>query len=313
MPGINRTLIITGPALVQYGGQSFWSKGDISVKPTHRRFNVESAAFGTLETRVADRRILVTFEPDGRFTAGVNALLWPYANPSVGSSIFGGSDSALVIWGRDGIKVTILNAALTKMPNLRLGVGKTVVGPVEFTGLVANSTAGTAEGDYFTVTTAAYPGDVGYAVADIPTSGISMSWKGGVAPWANNFTADGAEISFALRLQEQAVDGLGTVDMRLVGVDVSARATPVGPTAAQILTAHQPSGALGAAASGSDLVFTSAITGAPVVTLKNAIMTETGLLYGPAAKRIGPCAWQATRPFSGTPLLPAALFSVALA
>ena len=313
MAGINRTIIITGPALVQYGGQSFWSKGDVTFTPQYKRFALESAAFGQLETRVTDRRFIVAFEPDGRFTSALAAVLWPYGNPSAGASIYGGSDSALVIWGRDGVKLTVSNAALTKMPTIRLGLNKTVIGPVEFTGILANSSAGTTEGDYFVFATAAYPGDVGFAISDIPTAGLTMSWKAAAAPWNANYTEDGAEISFNLKLQEHYVDGLGTVDMRMVSVEAIAKATPVGPTAAQILTAANPSGALGAAAAGSDLIFTSSITGGAIVTLKNAIMTDSGLRYGAASKRIGACAWQATRPFSGTPLLPAALFTVAVA
>jgi hypothetical protein len=78
-----------------------------------------------------------------------------------------------------------------------------------------------------------------------------MSWKAAAAPWNANYTEDGAEISFNLKLQEHYVDGLGTVDMRMVSVEAIAKATPVGPTAAQILTAANPSGALGAAGTGA--------------------------------------------------------------
>lgn len=313
MPGINRTIIITGPAKVEYNGQFFWSKGDVTVTPIHQRFAVESAAFGRLDSRVMDRRITVAFEPDGRFTAALAGVLWPYTNPSVGTSIYGGADTPLTIWGRDGIKLVVNNSAVTRMPSIRMGLSKTLIGQVEFTGITGNSTAATAEADYYVFTTVAYPGDTGYAATDIPTSGLTMSWKAGVAPWNGNYTEDGAEITFGLRLAEQYVDGLGTVDMRMVGVDVTAKATPVGPTAAQLLTAMQPSGGLGAASAGSDLIFTSSLTGGAVVTLKGAVMTEAALRYGAQSKRLAQCSWIATRPFSGAPLSPAALFVVAVA
>lgn len=51
MPSIDRTTIITGPALVTFAGQSFWSKGDIKLSPINKRFQIETAHFGRVDER----------------------------------------------------------------------------------------------------------------------------------------------------------------------------------------------------------------------------------------------------------------------
>lgn len=298
MAGINRTIIITGPAQIQYGGQIFWSKGDVVVSPQFKRMGIDTAAWGKIEERFSDKRIVVSFEPEGRFTAALLAVLWPYASTLIGTSIYGATDSALVVWGRDGIKLTIPNAALTKMPSIRHGVNTTVVGSVEFTGLIANSADGSAEANYFTFTTLAYPGDAGFSVANIPTVGHRIIWKAAAAPWTSCALENGAEITFSMRLQEHSVDGLGTVDMRLAGLDVSCKAVPVGPTAADIMTALNNGASIGAAATTSDLTVKPDIAGGCQTILKKAQLVDASLAYGAATKRIGACTWTATRGFT---------------
>lgn len=298
MAGINRTTIISGPALVTFDGQTFWSKGDVTVTPTFKRMGLDTAAFGKLEDRFTDKRVIVSFEPAGRFTAALAAVLWPYAATLTGASIYGAADRALVVHGRDGIKLTVPNAAVTQMPTIRHGVDKTLVGPVTFTGLVKNSADGSAEADYFAFATMAYPGDTGFSVADIKTIGHRLVWKAAAAPWTLCAIETGAEVSFALKLQEHAVDGLGTIDMRLAGLDVTVKATPVGPTAADILSALNGTGALGSAASGSDLTIKPDLAGGCQTIIKRAQLVDAQLRYGGASKRIGTCTWQATRGFT---------------
>lgn len=310
MAGINRTTIITGPALVTFDGSTFWSKGDVTVTFAMKRMGLETAAWGKLEERFTDKRVTVSFEPSGRFTTALAAVLWPYAATLTGASIYGVVDRPLVVHGRDGIKITVPNAAVTAMPTIRHGVDKTLVGPVTFTGLVANSTDGSAEANYFTITPATYPGDGGFSVTNIPTFGHRLIWKAAAAPWTLCATETGAEVSFALALQEQAVDGLGTIDMRLTKLDVTATATPVGPTAAEIMTALNGGGALGAAAVVSDLTIKPDAAGGCQTVLKKAQLVDASLRYGAASKRIGVCTWQSTRGFTGG--IPDALFAITL-
>lgn len=292
MPSINRTSIITGPALVTFGGQTFWSKGDITLKPNNKNFKVATSAFGDVDERTEDKSMEISFEPDGRFTDGLAAVLWPYAAMPIGTSVFGGSDSPLVIHSRAGTKVTVHNAALTKTPDLRLGVSKTIQGSLTFTGLLKNSTDPTDAAAYYTVTTESYPGDTGFDIGDIKTLAYDSAW-GGSAPWSSFLTQEGWEVSFDLSLAPQMVDGLGTVDMSLQSLGVTARAIPVGPTEAQILTSMGNTRALGASvASANDLIVSA--TGL-YFSLSKAGLRSAELGYGAERKRAGQLEWFATR------------------
>lgn len=306
MPSINRTTIITGPARITFGGQTFWSKGDITLTPTNTRFDVETSAFGRVDSRFSSKTIEVSFEPDGRFTAALAGVLWPYAATSIGASIYGATDRALVINGRDGVQVTVHNAALTEMPSIRLGVAQTIQGDCKFVGLLANSKDPTAADAYYTIASVAYPGDTGWAVSDIKTLAYSSAW-GATAPWNSFLTEEGWEIGFDLSLSEQIVDGLGVVDMTLQNLQVTAQCIPVGPTMANVLEKMGHTQALGSsiAAQGADLKVNA--TGI-FVEVRGASIVETDMGWGPERKRVGQTTWEATR--SVTAGSPNALFYV---
>lgn len=292
MAGINRTTIFTGPALVTFAGQTFWSKGDVTVTPKNKRFNVETAHFGKVDERVSDKSIEVSFEPSGAFSAALAAVLWPYAATSVGASIYGGTDRPLVVWARDGKKLTIHNAAVTGMPDIRLGVSKTIMGAIKFTGLLANSTDPTNAAAYYTLASATYPGDAGFAVSDIKTAAYTSAW--GTTPWDAFQTEAGWDISFGLQLKEQTVDSFGTIDMSLQGLTVSAKAIPVGPAESDIMAKLAPASALGNSVAALAAALNISATGI-YVRVYNAAIVESGFGYGAERKRIGATEWQATR------------------
>jgi hypothetical protein len=307
MPAINRTSIISGPARVTFGGQQFWSKGDVTLNVINDRFNIETAHFGKVDERFSGRRVEVSFEPSGRFTAALAAVLWPYGSTAIGASIFTGSDVPLTINSRDGRQIVVHAAAITQMPQIRLGVTQTISGSMQFTGVVKNATDPSAAGAYLTESAVTYPGDSGFDVDDIITAPYLADW-GAAAPWVNFLTEGGWTIDFSLSFANQTADGIGIVDMTLAGLDVTASCVPVGPTAAQILAEVAPNASFGTSiASGDDLVIAeeSDTVGSPIVTLSRAALVESGLVFGREAKRIGQTQWVATREIGS------ALFSVA--
>lgn len=276
---------------MQYGGQSFWSKGDVVLKPIVNKFAVNTSAFGEVDGRINDKRVEVTFEPTGRFTTALLAVLYPYAARSIGASLFGGSDSALVIWSRAGTKITVPNAAITKLPNLRFGVAQTIQGSMTFTGLLKNSTAPETAGAYWVVTSESYPGDTGFASTDILTRAYSSAW--GSSPWDSFLTEKGWDVQLDMTTAPQLVDGLGTVDITLQELKVTATAIPVGPTETQVLAAMQQNQAMGTSyATANDLIISA--TGVYFKMSKAGLM-EADLGWGAQRKRIGPCKWMATR------------------
>lgn len=302
MSGINRSNILKGPALVQYGGQSFWSKGDVTLNFEPKLFAIPTAHFGEVDQRVSDQVFKASFEPAGRFTAGLAAVLWPYASMLPGTSIFGASgvDKALVVWSRDNKKLTLHNSAITGMPTIRQSVSKTIQGAVEFTGIVRNEMDPSEASSYYTIETATYPGDTGFAVSDILTKAYASAW-GDDAPWDSFYTEDGWEISFGLNLSPQMVDGLGTVDMSLQGLTVTAKCVPVGPAESDILAAAAPAVALGSSIASRSAALNISASGI-YVRVYNAGITKSGFVYGAEKKRISATEWRATRTVtSGTP------------
>jgi hypothetical protein len=306
MPAINRTSIISGPARISFGGQLFWSKGDITVRPINDRFNIDTASFGKVDERSSGRRFEVSFEPSGRFTAALAAVLFPYGSAAIGSSIFTGTDVPLTINSPDGRQIILHAAAITQIPQLRLGVTQTVVGQITFTAICKNNADPTNATAYYTESAVTYPGDAGFAVADILTKPYTATW--GSAPWANFLNEGGWTIDITPSFAEQRVDGIGLVDMTLAGLEVSAKCVPVGPTATQILTAVAPALALGTSvATANNLVITGPAAGDPVVTLTRAALVDSGLTFGREAKRVAETEWIATR------LAGSALYTVAAA
>lgn len=299
MSGINRTTILAGPALVTFGGQNFYSKGDVTLNFKPKMFAVSTAHFGEVDQRVSDREFEVSFEPDGRFTSGLAAVLWPYASTFNGASLYGSTDRPLVVWSRDGQKLTLVNAAVTGMPNMHFGAAKPIQGSIKFTGLLANATDPSNAAAYYTLASATYPGDAGWLASDVKIQAYTSAW--GSSPWDAFFTEDGWDISFALNLKPQLVDGLGTVDMTLQGLVVTAKCVPVGPAVTDILAKIAPAVALGnsIAALSHHLLISGTGVCAQVY---NAGMAESGFTYGAEKKRIGATTWKATRTLtSGTP------------
>lgn len=298
MPTIDRATVIQGPAKITFGGQSFWSKGDITLNPINERFGIETSTFGPVDERIINRQFDVSFEPTGRFTTALAAVLWPYPATVIGADVFGASDAALVINTQGGTQITVHNAAVTAMPNIRLGVGETIQGNITITGLLANSTDPSNAAAYYTTAAVTYPGDTGFAVSDVKTNAYASAW--GSSPWDDFHTEAGWDIAFALELAPKIVDGLGTIGMTLQSLAVTASSIPVGVTEAQVLTALKSTGALGSSiATTDDLTMTG--TGV-FVSLSNAGMQESEMGFGSERKRIGQTTWMATRTIdTGTP------------
>jgi hypothetical protein len=290
---IDRTTIVSGPAIVTFGGQTFCSKGDVTVKPSHAKFDVTTSRFGKGDSRYSSKTFEVSFEPDGRFTSALAAVLWPYASTDIGASIYGATDSALVVHGRDGKKITIHTAAITEMPVIRLGVTQTIQGSCKFVGLLANNTDPSAAAAYYTIASAAYPGDTGWAASDILTKGVSAAW-GLAAPWDSFAAEAGWEISFELQLADQLVDGLGVVSKTFQGLSVMAKAIPVGPAMADVLAKMSDQQPLGSSIQGQaeDLIISATGIYAAVY---NASIVDTDFGWGESRKRVGQTTWQATR------------------
>lgn len=276
-----------------FGGETFYSKGDITMKPVISSFDVETSRFGKVDSRQASRAWEISFEPLGVWTAGILAVLFPYATSALGSSVFGATDSALVVHTLAGKQWTFHNAAVTTMPSIRASVKQTLLGAVTFTALLKKDTAASAADAYFTVASVAYPGDTGWDACDIKTLAYTSAW--GSSPWDDFDTEDGWEIGFDLQLRDEEVDGSGVIDKTFQDLTVTASATPIGPTPEEVATAMDIQGAaLGACQANGGVDLNVYATGV-YVRVYSAQLDDTDLGHGTDRKTVGKCDWMARR------------------
>lgn len=304
---IDRTTIISGPAKITYGGQSFWSKGDIVERPITDRFAIQHSHFGDMDLRETNREYEITFEPDGRFTNAIGAILFPYRTLAMGASIIGSTDRALVVHGRDGKKRTYHNAALTKIPDGRFDAASTMQGSCTFTAICKNNTAPTDPAAYFTDATEPYPGDTGWDISDIVTAPLFSAAWGSTPPWDGFKVKNGFVLSVDLDIFKRKVSGIGTVDLILKGMTVKLKATPLvsRESVASMMRADTEMGA--SINTNENLNFTNGIID---VSISNAAIVDASFVSGMENERVGEVTWQAIRTIAGGELGPLYLVEV---
>ena len=126
MATIDRTTILRGPAQITFDSEVFWTKGNVSVTFENSTFDKETDAFGIVGRAKTDAQIRVSFTPVGEIESAPLGKLFPYASTALGSSIYGSTDTTLEIKTLKN-KLTIKNAAVTRMPSLTLGAGTTAL------------------------------------------------------------------------------------------------------------------------------------------------------------------------------------------
>lgn len=281
---IDRTTIFRGPGHITWDGVTLVSVDDIVCTLIKDTFDVPVSGYGSIDKRRAGMRVEVQARP-ARWTD--LAKLLPYATTQPGQSIYGASDKPLIIIPRDGALsgITVTNAAITGLPNLRLGVSGTPMQGITWTGIVANN-QDPANIDNF-VTTAAVGALPSVNLTDLKTGRYSATWGGVLPTFAS---AEGFEVSFELSLQPVVVDGEGVVDMTMESLTARCTTTPRGWTVAQLLTAIG-GGAPGAAEVKNDLV----ITGPANVTLHGCLFRQAQTRYGSTAERVGAVEFETVR------------------
>jgi hypothetical protein len=380
---MNTALILGGPALVQYRGQSFYAKGNIKLTSNKQTFGIEADRYGKVDERVADEELKVSFEPAGEFEA--LSVLYPYAATLLGSLVTpssllvssinttneqltvtahglatgddvlvhvdtGGSlptatpalatgtrywvrnidvntvklystsgdagadtnpinfsaagtgnfyldrDWPLVIHTFSGTKLTLHNAAVTKMPAVSLSAVKTLFGTVEFEAFLRNGANWSDANSRYTLAPAALS-DTTFDPANIKTQPYSAGW-GVTAPWSAFVAKEGFEVEFNLGLEAVTADSIGIVSRRLKGLEVTCKCAPMGISEQDVLAKlllQDTGAARGRSLSGSNLL----ISGTGVyVQLYGAALKATELNFSSGLDRLGTLEWVATRTFA---------------
>jgi hypothetical protein len=204
-------------------------------------------------------------------------------------------DWPLVIHTFAGIKLTLFNAAVTRMPNISLSAVKTLIGTVEYEAFLRNGTEWSNATARWQITNEALS-DTTFDPANIKTQPYVGAW--GSAPWDAFDTKEGFEFSFPMQLDPVTDDSLGVVTRRLRSLEATLQAQPIGLDENQVLTkmALQDTGAVrGRSLSGDNLL----VSGTGVfVQLYGAALKTSALNYSAAQDRVGQLEWAATRTFS---------------
>jgi hypothetical protein len=307
---VQRSTILRGPAVIQFRGAQIISKDDVTVEFGYDTFDIETSMYGKADERYTNRFARVRFTPSGEYTgsSGKNyfATYFPYDNVTVkiGQSIFGATDTPMVIKGRDGNIVTFAASAITRMPDAILSADKTTYGGIEFLCIGADNTAWSAANSFVTFSTGTYgPGDDAFTPLDVFTVPYTASWSPpNAVGWpASMNTVDGWTIAFELATDPISTDADGVVDHTFRRLNVTARARTIGidPTLINQALHWQGMGAVRGAsanANGADLVIKGGQSGQPQFTLYKAALKTGNYIWGPSAHRVGELTWVATLP-----------------
>jgi hypothetical protein len=307
---IDRANLLSSTGYAAFNGHNFFTRDDINIAhmPVWERVNTSN--FGPVDSFKKGNVLKIPLRLWGAWE-NLSDLFPSYLmNPIPGTRIFGTSDAALTVQGRNNDLITYSNARLTRLANLYLGVDSDLfAADVEFTALLKNNANPEDANSYHTRGSNSY--------SEVTAAFAKTNWKRTrfTGAWGaiSGFTAMtpklGVNISWDIGLDEDPVDGLGVVDMLVQYMVGQAKCIPIGPSLAQVKTNSQEeafNGILASTISG-DLVWTGANSG-PVVTLKNAYLKGNNLVFSPKLLRIGELTWETTRAFStGTPAVVASV------
>lgn len=297
---VNRSVLTRGPAYVGFNSLTFHTKDDIVVRHDPVWERVESSMWGPVDSIKKDLVIKIGARLWGAWENLSTLFPSSLLNPVPGTSVFGTSDVTLTIQARNDDLFTYVNARLTRLANLYLGVDSDLfAADVEFTALLKNATNPEDAGAYHTRGTNAYSdATAAFAKTNFMRRRFNGAW-GAITGFTALVPQKGVSISWDIDLKPVPVDGLGSLDMTVKSVIAQARMIPLGPTLAQLKTNSQEEIAMGIPASGvsGDLVLTGVGSG-PVITIKNAFIKESGVVFGVEPLRVGETLWETTRGFS---------------
>lgn len=301
---IARSLLTRGTGVILYNSVYLSPRDEINVRRLPSWETIMSGMFGPIDAVKKDLVIKIPLKLWGAYENLSTVFPSYLMNPIPGTSVFGASDTPLVIQARNNDRITYPNAQITKLSNLYLGTDSDFFSAdVEFSAILKNSTEPEASGAYSVYDTNSYAdATIAFAKTNFTRTRFVSAW-GSITGFTAIKAAAGIAISWDARLEPAKVDGYGTVDMTVMSMIAQARMVPLGPTLAQLKTNSQEEAAMGTLAStiSADLVSTGNNSG-PVITLKSAYLKESGTVFDAAKYRFGEALWETTRGFaSGAP------------
>jgi hypothetical protein len=281
-------IILTGPAIIQWNGKSYYSKAGIKSEFKRETFKVVTDFDGQIDERAKTQLTELTFQPDGQIS-NLNKY-FPYAVTQIGGSVFGTTPLPLVIQTKfggasnTGQTITFPRAALTKQPQLNLKPTATLFGELTFTCLGVPTVQPTGATAWQTIVDAAFS-DATYDETAIVTDTYAAAY--GSSPYNAMGSLAGFEINLALETEKIVADDFGIADIILKSLTASAKFAPSNLTEAQLYTLLANQGTAyvypgqSLSKSNTNLVITgSGNSGKTLtVTINNAGPRQAGLVY----------------------------------
>lgn len=275
-PSLDLTkIVIGGPCKVTDGATVFYTEGDarLEAQPVWR--NIPAALAGEEDSVLVDLTWKLTFVPKSYYN--YNPVLIPatapnynYVNWTVsGGRIFGTvpGNRQVTLLGSDGQQYQFTRAILTRMPDVYLGLGRSMWGPVEYTAFIGYQNALADATAFWTSSSGNSWSQADYAAisAAHQESLFTGAW-GAVAGFTSVFAEEGFQITHEFRT-EPVKQGNVTVDMKILTYRAMVAFKPQQPSEANLLAASQ----FGA---GSGLGIGTRLTSGALANAHDFVMTD---------------------------------------
>lgn len=290
--------IIRGNGRVKIGASTYlFPKGSVSFDyaPDVVQNNVDH--IGRIDSSMRGKEYILTIPHCGEYEH--YAVLFALMAAKPGDSVFGATNTAVVVNFRDGRELTLHRAAITKMPEINLETGQPIFGSIEIRAVldVVTPRVVTHAAAYYTLATGVtYPGDAAFDASLIKRGPWAAAW--GSDPWDVIRTESGWKIKPAATLKPVFVDGLGVVDYTMMENSVTVEANPIGVAAqAAILTLAGAETDLGVSSAARKNDLNLSMTGA-YIRVRNAVMETAKFRYAADPTKAIAVDWKADRSFT---------------
>ncbi len=320
-------IVIVSPAILQWNGYSYYTKVGIKSEFKRETFKIESDTDGTIDERMKHQITEVSFQPVGMIKLGADTSLsafFPYPISRIGQSIFGpaGARQQLVIATKfggannAGLTITFPNAAISKLPPLRLRPTDTLFGDMTFTCIGDATIQPNTNAAWLTLANAAFA-DNNFDETAIVTDIYSAAY--GNAPYNAMASMAGFEIDIAMETANIEADDYGIADIILKSLTAAVKFAPSNLTEAQIQALLAAQGASyvypgqSLSKANTNLVITGSGNGARTLTatIYNAGPKEAGFMYNVDKHRLDAIGFTSKRTWTAGVANPLWSFAVA--
>lgn len=294
------------PGRLVFNGVSLYSKGGTTIDTdlVYQQEAIHVAGLGKIDNRDKEAHDEISLTPDGRMTAAIAAVLWPYNNPTLGAGIFTDTDVPGAVHGNDSSLDTHAAVAVVQMPPMIFHPVKTLVGPMKLLCLRSHSTGSgvpvnqwSAAGSLRTyANTGGTFADSSFLASSPITQDYTLSW-GSVTGWAGLDFYDGLTFEPKAEYVDDNVAVQGLFNKRIQSVGGILRGIPIGVTRAMIDAQLQIQGTgAGRGSSGAAKAYSVTVTGADgkvYLAFPLGQLVKSKIQNGVEQLREGEVAWEA--------------------